>query len=280
MGLISLLIALAAEKKLSSPFWQFNNAFSHYMAYTKQLDMHNKVKGTLLPLILIGVPVAICLVVLKLIDDSLLHLILSTIILIICFGCVKTREVYKQYLHSAFRGESTTCDLHYQQLISDKNLPALGFGQTLIWLNYRYYIAIMLFFVVFGAAGALFYRLLCCLNEQQQIMKQEDDESLAITSTYEKVLFWVDWLPVRLATFGFVLVGHFSKAFPVWLENVADIDKRPQCVLVDVGKQAEDIMVDESDCTLEPCLLVRLAKRNVLLLLASVAALTLTGIIY
>nr|WP_274620357.1 regulatory signaling modulator protein AmpE [Colwellia maritima] len=28
----------------------------------------------------------------------------------------------------------------------------MGFGQALIWLNYRYYIAIMLFFVVFGAA--------------------------------------------------------------------------------------------------------------------------------
>jgi AmpE protein len=279
MGLISLLIALIAEKKLSAPFWQFNNAFSHYMAYTKKVDMHNKVEGTLFPLLLIGLPVVICFVVLHLISDSLLHLVLSTTILIVCFGCVKTRDSYKEYLHSAFRGESTTCDLYYQQLLTDKNLPPLGFGQTLIWLNYRYYIAVMVFFVLFGAAGALFYRLLCALDEQQKIIKQEDSDSPAVTSTYSNVLFWVDWLPVRIATFGFILVGHFSRAFPTWLENLFDINKQPQLILTDVAKKAEDLMIDESDCTAEPCLLVRLAKRNVLLLLASVAILTLSGII-
>ncbi len=279
MGLISLLIALAAEKKLSAPFWQFNNAFSHYMAYTKQIDMHNKVKSTVLPFVLIGVPAIICFFILHLIDDSLLDLVLSTVILIICFGCMKTRDCYKQYLYSAFRGETTTCDLHHQQLLTDKNLPPLGFGQTLIWLNYRYYIAVMLFFVVFGAAGALFYRLLCSLDEQQKLIAQEDSESPAITSTYGYILFWADWLPVRIATFGFMLVGHFSKAFPTWLENTFEFNKKPQLILTDVAKQAEDVMVSDKDCTAEPCLLVRLAKRNLLLLLATVSILTLMGFI-
>jgi len=36
--------------------------------------------------------------------------------------------------------------MHHKQLLSDKNLPEMGFGQALIWLNYRYYIAIMLVF--------------------------------------------------------------------------------------------------------------------------------------
>ncbi len=279
MGLISLLIALFAEKKLAAPFWQFNNAFSHYMAYTKQVDMHKKVEGTLFPFLLIGLPVGVCFLVLSLIDDGLLHLVLSTVILIVCFGCVKTRDSYKEYLHSAFRGDNTTCDLHYQQLLTDKNLPPLGFGQTLIWLNYRYYIAVMIFFVLFGAAGALFYRLLCALDEQQQLLKQEDSDSPAITQTYSNLLFWVDWLPVRITTFGFMLVGHFSRAFPTWLENAFEANKTPQLILADVSKQAEDLMVDETDCTAEPFLLVRLAKRNLLLLLATVAILTLMGIL-
>ncbi len=97
---------------------------------------------------------------------------------------------------------------------------------------------------------------------------------------YSKILFWVDWLPVRIITFGFMLVGHFSKAFPVWLENVFELTKAPQCILIDVAKQAEDVMVDETDCTAEPCLLVRLAKRNTLLLLATVAVMTLLGFIH
>ena len=68
---------------------------------------------------------------------------------------------------AAFRGETTTCDMHHKQLLQDKNLPEMGFGQTLIWLNYRYYIAIMLFFIIFGAPGVVFYRLVITLNEKQ-----------------------------------------------------------------------------------------------------------------
>ena len=93
------------------------------------------------------------------------HLIASTLILIVCFGCMKTREAYKSYLVSAFKGEMTSCELHHMQLHQDKNIANMGFGQTLVWLNYRYFIAVMLFFVLFGAAGALFYRLLTTVNE-------------------------------------------------------------------------------------------------------------------
>ncbi|NMP32071.1 beta-lactamase regulator AmpE [Thalassotalea sp. M1531] len=279
MGLISLLISLAAEKKLSSPFWQFNYAFSHYMQFAKHQDFHNKIKGTLYPILLLAVPVTITLIVLHLIQDSVLDLIVSTGLLIICFGCVKTRDTYKCYLKAAYQGENTTCDLHYQQLLTDKNLPDYGFGQTLIWLNYRYYIAVMMYFVVFGAAGAVFYRLLCSLDEQQKIIKQEEPDSPAITPVYGQILYWADWLPVRIASFGFMVVGHFSKALPVWLENIFEFHKKPQCVLIDVAQKSEDIMVDKDDCTAEPCLLVRLAKRNVLLFLATVAMLTLSGIL-
>ncbi|REL36582.1 beta-lactamase regulator AmpE [Thalassotalea euphylliae] len=279
MGLISLLISLAAEKSLSSPFWQFNYAFGHYMSVVKKQDFHNKVTGVLLPIILLAVPVALTYLALSFVQDGLLHLVVSTAILIICFGCVKTRDTYKCFLQSAFKGELTTCDLHYQQLISDKSLPDHGFGQTLVWLNYRYYISVMMYFVVFGAAGAVFYRLLCSLDEQQHRLTEQEPESAAITDVYSKLLFIADWLPVRLASFGLMIVGHFSKAFPVWIDNFFQFSKAPQCVLIDVAQQAEDIMVDDKDCTAEPCLLVKLAKRNVLLWFAVIAILTLSGVI-
>ena len=47
--------------------------------------------------------------------------------------------------------------------------------------------------------------------------------------------------------------------------------------VLDVSKKAEEIEPDESDCTEEPCTLVRLAKRNVMFLLVIIALLTLTG---
>lgn len=291
MSLISLLIALAAERSLSSPVWQFNTVFTHYIQLFRNFGVNDKVDNSQVSsLLLLVLPVVLTYVLLSLIGDGILNLVFSTIILIVCFGCLGTRDCYKNYLKSAYLGETTTCNLHYEQLIADKNLPDVGFGQTLIWLNYRYYIAVMLFFVLFGAPGAVFYRLVCVLDEKQRICLEKksaeqnadlnsETEGSFTETDYSTLLFWLDWLPVRIATFGFVLVGHFSRAISSWFENVFDVHKMPQEVLIGVAVKSEDFMIDPEDCTAEPCLLVRLAKRNVLLLLAAVSVFTLMGII-
>jgi len=305
MSLLSLLIALAAEKSLSSSFWRFDYYYQQYVNFFQNNSTLSKLKSSTLSYTLfLLIPVVIVYTVLALVDDGLLHLVISTLILIISFGCFTTRDCYKQYLHAAFRGEKTTSELHHQQLLQDKNLPPMGFGQALIWLNYRYYIAIMLFFIIFGAAGVVFYRLLTTLIEQQNgcsldlnINVQGSESKLDASEfdhvsgdssapeismgckNYHNILFYIDWLPVRITSFGYMFVGHFSKALPVWLESLFDGKKATHEILIDVAQKSEDIMVDEDDCTAEPCLLVRLAKRNLLLLLAAISVLTLVGII-
>ncbi|MDG1751950.1 MAG: beta-lactamase regulator AmpE [Thalassotalea sp.] len=324
MSLISLLIALAAERYLSSSAWQFSMYFSRYLAFFRRyLALGSPSKSMLANSIFVLIPVIGCYFLLGLVDNSLIHLVISTVVLIVCFGCVNTRDVYKQYLMAAFRGELTTCDMHHKQLLADKNLPDMGFGQMLIWLNYRYFIAIMIFFVVFGAPGALFYRLMCKVNEAsvekaiansdgadeamvsqsaesaEEISELTQDsneshqdalheissdaetaeETSDVTDFNQQLLFWLDWLPVRLLAFGYMLVGHFSRALPVWLENLFDVGKLPHNVLISVAEKSEDFMIDKNDCTAEPCLLVRLAKRSLLLCLSVIAMLILTGVI-
>ena len=303
MSLISLLIALAAERYLSSPFWQFKTYYQQYLQLLKNFNVLEKSwQNSAAILALLIVPAFAVYFILMLIDDSFLHLIFSTVILIVCFGSFATRDTYKNYLMAAFRGELTTCELHHSQLMQDKNLPDMAFGQTLIWLNYRYYIAIMLFFIFFGAPGVVFYRLLTTLIEKQvtenttevfddeQINEEENDQEVKVDelattmnsdvySHFKQLLFWLDWIPVRLTSFGYMMVGHFSKALPMWLESFFEIKKPADQVLGDVAKKSEDMMIDTQDCTAEPCLLVRLAKRNLLLVLAIVAVLTLSGVI-
>ncbi len=320
MSLLSLLIALAAERSLSSSWWRFQHYYKAYQSMFSDNDNLAKFKqSTLGSAVFILLPVVITSAVLDMVDNGLLYLLLSTVILIICFGCTGTRASYKQYLQSAFRGEETTTELHHQQLLQDKNLPQMGFGQALIWLNYRYYIAIMLYFALFGAAGVVFYRLLTTVIEQEnlsaskcevedvskdadqhegsEIVSEEKVENSAVHETntehetenppnlevgcscHHDVLFWLDWLPVRITSFGYMFVGHFSKAMPVWLESLFDLNKPTHKVLIDVAEKSEDLMVSKDDCTAEPCLLVRLAKRNVLLLLAVISILTLAGIL-
>lgn len=290
MSLISLLIALIAERHLSSSAWQFDTLYQRYMALIKRTKILADYKSSApLSYAVLALPVMGCYFLLAQIDNALLYLIASTLILIVSFGCMKTRDAYKNYLVSAFKGELTSCELHQLQLQQDKNIANMGFGQMLVWLNYRYFIAVMLFFVLFGPAGALFYRLLTKMNEcANQDELSESDEANDISEVTvetnqeaclanQQLLFWVDWLPVRLVAFGYMFVGHFSKAMPVWLENLFEFEKAPSKVLIAVAEMSEDYMVDADDCTAEPCLLVKLAKRTLLLFLAVIAALILTG---
>jgi AmpE protein len=290
MSLISLLIALIAERYLSSSTWQFNTFYRRYFAAIKRTKLLADFRqSVVLSYAVIFIPVFGCYFLLSQVDNALLHLIASTLILIVCFGCMKTRDAYKSYLVSAFKGELTSCELHHMQLQQDKNIANMGFGQTLVWLNYRYFIAVMLFFVLFGAAGALFYRLLTTVNEctsdQTAAVDEGSDNAEERTNSHntceanQQLLFWVDWLPVRLVAFGYMFVGHFSKAMPVWLENLFEFKKAPSKVLIAVAEKSEDLMLDADDCTLEPCLLVKLAKRTLLLFLVVISVLILTGII-
>ena len=298
MSLLSLLIALTAERYFSAKIWQFNFYYQHYLHFFSKAFTAKQSTAANTTFILL--PVITTYLLLEIIDNTVLQLLLSTMILIVCFGCITTRNNYKSYLYSAFRGEETTAEMHHQQLLSDKNLPDMGFGQALIWLNYRYYIAIMLYFIVFGATGAVFYRLLTTVIEHKKAKCIASDAEAQTTSvdkseaehegnvvpnimngcqSHHDVLFWLDWLPVRIASFGYMFVGHFSRAMPVWLESLFDSQKATHQVLIDIAEQSEDIMVNENDCTAEPCLLVRLAKRNVLLVLAVISILTLSDLL-
>ena len=278
MSLISLLIALMAERHLSSPWWQFNRYFQQYLAWWKKTDKQLKFLHTpLYTFAVIALPTIITLLILNVVDDGLVHLIISTVVLIICFGCVKSRDAYKCYLRSAFRGETTTCEINRQQLLQEKGLDDQGFGQSLVWLNYRYYIAIMLFFVLFGAPGAVFYRLLTALGERNQ--DEELNLSDDVLQVCKQALAFIDWLPVRITAFGYMFVGHFSKAMTTWLESLYDFKQSPNAILISIAQVAEDYSVDDEDCTAEPCLLVRLAKRTLLLLLAVISILTILGFI-
>lgn len=292
MSLLSLLIALMAEKTFSSSVWCFDHYYQRYVTFFQNNSMLSKLNSSNLSYTLfLLIPVAVVYSILQLVDDGLLHLVISTLILIVCFGCFTTRNSYKQFLHATFRGETTTAELHHKQLLQDKNIPQMSFGQALIWLNYRYYIAIMLFFVFFGATGVVFYRLLTTVIEQQNGCSLDTENNEALEEehnkakqsygceNYHQILFCIDWLPVRITSFGYMFVGHFSKAFPMWLESLLDVKKPTYKILIDVAQKSEDIMIDKDDCSAEPCLLVRLAKRNVLLILAVISILTLVGLV-
>ena len=102
--------------------------------------------------------------------------------------------------------------------------------------------------------------------------------------TAVRLLHALDFIPSRISAFGLLMVGHFSRALPRWLAGVVSINTSAEHIIVDVAEHAE-VMSDadkthaEFDATTEPKVMVKLAKRNMTLLLVVTAILTLSGIL-
>jgi AmpE protein len=175
-------------------------------------------------------------------------------------------------------------------------------GTQLVFINYRHYASIIIFLVILGLPGIVFYSL-CkewCLFKKSGVLANDatlsanetelnitddvKDETMSesmidLVNETEKVMFVVDWLPARITAFGFLLVGHFSRGLPVWLNTLADANLSAYEVLAKVAKASEDFSTSENPQLDEPLQMVKLVKRNIIFLLMAVSVMTLVGVV-
>lgn len=292
MTLISMLIALIIERlAVRSEAWQFLFYAKKYLSLSHSSGLSklsDDSKGQYLWVLLPGIVYAL---VLWLIGSSLVTLILNTLVLLVCIGCWHYRQLYKQYLNASERADNEAAFLTMQQLSADAGLTDadLSYGQRLVWLNFRYYAAVLFWFAILGGAGAITYALLRQLNEPVSWDKavklaEEGDETGEfveatpdIPAVFQQLIFWADWVPARLFGVGLALVGHFSRASTALLAFLGDFSTPADKVVTTVAKAAEPLPDDAYNCAEETACMVQLAKRNVLFFLALVAVLTLSG---
>lgn len=170
MTLISMLLALIIERlAVRSDAWQARPYCQAYLKLTagsglKQLAEHQY--GRYLWILLPGLLVA---VLLHLLDNRLLTLVVNTLVLLVGIGCWHYRQLYKQYLNAQERGDEEAAYLAMQQIRHDSRSDIdSSNGLTLVWLNFRYYAAVVFWFLVLGVFGVITYALLRHLNEQTQ----------------------------------------------------------------------------------------------------------------
>lgn len=292
MTLISMLIALIIERlAVRSEAWQFLFYAKKYLSVSQSSGLSKLVsesKGQYLWVLLPGIVYAL---VLWLIGSSLVTLVLNTLVLLVCIGCWHYRQLYKQYLNASERADNEAAFLTMQQLSADVGLTDadLSYGQRLVWLNFRYYAAVLFWFAILGGAGAITYALLRQMNEPAswdkpvKLAEEGDDTADVVEDTpdipavFQQLMFWADWVPARLFGVGLALVGHFSRASTALLAFLGDFATPADKVVTTVAKAAEPLPDDAYNCAEETACMVQLAKRNVLFFLALVAVLTLSG---
>jgi len=183
-------------------------------------------------------------------------------------------------------------------------------GKQLVLVNYRHYASVIIFFVVLGLPGMIFYSLCkewyltrkklsqpaletASQSELSELSSDESntaDEQVKVQTDVieeesikeipeEKVMFILDWLPSRITAFGFLLVGHFSKGLPVWLNTFLNPNLSAYDVLAKVAKSSEELTPCENPHLQEPLQMVKLVKRNIIFLLMAISAMTLAGLV-
>lgn len=313
MTLISMLIALIIERlAVRSNAWQLVTYLKPFLQLSSKaplLGLSRHPYGVMLWWLLPAIGLQLALVA---INFWLLDLLAGTLVLLVCIGSWHYRKSYKQYLNAAGRQDQEAAFLTMQQMASDQgiNNQELSHGQQLVWINFKYYAAVLFWYTLFGAFGALAYGCLRQMAEpktydnkvESEIIRDDTEttasveqpaETLAESNVTENIVtaelvhywqgfatdlcHWAEWLPIRVFGLGLALVGHFSRASGVLLSYLGDTKTSGLQVYTDIARAAEPLPDEALNCSDESCSLVQLSKRNVLFFLALVAVLTLGG---
>ncbi|MCO7188774.1 MULTISPECIES: beta-lactamase regulator AmpE [unclassified Pseudoalteromonas] len=291
MMLISIIIALVIERLgARSEHWQIDFYIAKYLTWSKKQLSNKGVLGSDLGVMIwFVIPAVLTAVVFHLSDFVLFQLVLNVLILLVCFGCGRYRRLYKGYLNALTRGDSEAVTLYALQMGQERTETERNgetFGQTLVWINFQHYCAVMFWFVVLGAPGAVLYAtarsLVSTLTERQE---EDMPAQVALvrstldthTQRFSQLLFWLDWLPARIASFGYLIIGNFTQGTGCWLKYLLDFETSNRRVVSDIALAAEQIEQQFFGCTYEATCMMRLVKRNILFFLVLTALLTLFG---
>jgi AmpE protein len=272
MTLLILLLVLAAERVglLKAAQWQPDFYFDRYQQQLTSFGLTSENSPFWHYLLVILAPVLLLFWLISLLGYGLLYVLLCVPVLMVLIGHGSLREQYKCYMQAASRDDIEACH-HYADALGHQPQNSGSFALRLVWLNYQYYAAVIIWYVVFGLPGALLY-VLTRMFEHKLMSEQHP-----VAEKVRALMVLVDWIPVRIAAFGLLMVGHFSRAFPLWLRDLLDPEISAYQYLTQVARQAEDVELSEQDLTKEPIVLVGMVKRNMIFLLVALSVLTLMG---
>ncbi|MGJ8686628.1 MAG: regulatory signaling modulator protein AmpE [Spongiibacteraceae bacterium] len=177
-------------------------------------------------LVVIGIPVLLLLFVVVLIEPLFMGLPLLLINiagLLYSLGRGDMQIRLKLYLNSWMRGDLEGAYQH--GMMFNNELGELGADNALelhqrvrkamLYHGFERWFAVVFWFVVAGVPGALAYRLILILSEDQATRQQDRDR-------LHRVLYYLEWLPVRLLGFAFSLIGNFDNCYKVLLKHMRD----------------------------------------------------------
>jgi len=281
MALIALLLALLIERAVHlSAKLQLDNVLQRYLFPLLPSFINAGLFGTLVIITLPAILMYSLLDTLAGLYYGIFTVVTWLLLLLMSFGGSDYRRDYRQYLKALSRNDLAAKGMYAGCLDvnSEHFCPTLlttAVAQQLVWINYRFYFAVIFYFVVAGPIGLTLYVV---VRSYHKYMMQQHSKQLN-RSGIHRIMRVVDWLPARLTMFGYALVAEEQAALPQSLRSWRDVSTPEFDLLSKVVYLASKANVETDKCYDYTCYLVQLAKRNIIFFVTIIALLTINGTI-
>ncbi|MEE9452019.1 MAG: regulatory signaling modulator protein AmpE [Gammaproteobacteria bacterium] len=280
MKLIIILIALGLERytPVGGMLCRFS-WFSAYLDLLKSFVKSEKFWQGWLGIVLVLLPFVVALGLLALIFSSILgnigSMVFSFAVLIYCFGPV---DLF-QKIQACIKDGSTVKEEQAQGLetwgsLTDKEGTHRKLLSNIFLLTHEGIVSVLFWFVLLGPLGAVLYRVTALLEHTASAPKSAYKSMAQQARTLQNIL---EWVPARLLSLSFALVGHFNAGIKAWIGQAWQGLQSSRELVVACGMISVGIKGEEKK-TVSPAILreaMNLIERSLIVLLVLVAVFTL-----
>ena len=235
MSFLVLILTLVIEK-LSN--WR--QALQQDQWWYEQLKRCNKLlpqQHTLALILALSLPVvalALLLIALKSVMYGLLLIPVHLLILLYSLSRGDLRAALGPFRDAWRRQDTHAASLAAQRDLLIQSEEPAGLLQAvqgnLLWQGFQGFFVVIFFYLIGGPVAALTYRLLVLTAEQSQW-----PQAAGIATRFLHVL---DWLPARLLSISFALIGNFNTVNQVLMHDLLCINEPANNLLSKTGRAA------------------------------------------
>ncbi|MBC3449968.1 regulatory signaling modulator protein AmpE [Pseudomonas mosselii] len=242
MSFLVLVLALWVEK--FSALRQRLQRDGFYLGELVRLERSGKVHPWWTLGILVLAPVALLVLLLHVLEPvayGLLALPVHLLVLVYSLGRGDVKAALGPFRDAWRRGDDQAA-LHVAErdlgLAADDPQSLITRIQGhLLWQAYQSFFAVIFWYFLLGPGAALAYRLLA--------LTMDNSRQSALQTLAGQLRHAMDWLPVRVMTVSFALVGNFVAVTRVMLHELLDWHVSAGHLVAKVGRVADDIPEEE-----------------------------------
>jgi membrane protein required for beta-lactamase induction len=223
MTFIIILLCLFTERYLleledyRQPSW-----FSRYLGWSQQLPWGEWMSQSISGILLILAPLLIAVGLLQAIFDDILggipELLFASVVLLLSLGPKDLQRQVDSFIDACDADNKDEAKLIGSELTNDSELEGEStFSQSvalgILKQAYVRTFSVIFWFIILGPIGAILYRSSYTLK---QTMPGMSDLGLDFRSGVNRLLYILDWIPVRITAFTYALSGNFHDSTYEW----------------------------------------------------------------